>query len=295
MPANLLKSRLVQGVESVLPLNIEFTSYNEDTKKRRIFGQETGLSKQKTCTKRPCAQCGKTTAGTVCWACYQAIRRVLVVVTCAQCKTEFKLRRYEFEKKVRRGQTHVFCKEMCSQQYISENLRKRCAVCPAFVADRHRKYCSSKCRRTVTMNPDIPCSLCQKPFHRVGQRRQYCSKDCANKAHSQRMEGPGNSHFKSGDSYSKAFNDMRSVILARDGARCVVCKRQDTRSPVGRKDRPAGATKSILIVHHIDEDHTNNCATNLVTLCQPCHAKHHKGTPFDWLPEYIRKISQSTI
>src|SRR5438445_350982 len=119
MLENLLKSQLVQGVESALPLNTDFTSYNEATKKRKIFGQETGLSRQKTCTKRPCSQCGKTTAGTVCWDCYQALRRVMVLVTCGQCQVSFKLQRCEFEKKVRRGQKHVFCTEACSQQFNS--------------------------------------------------------------------------------------------------------------------------------------------------------------------------------
>lgn len=294
MPENLLKSRLVQGVESVLPLNTDFTSYNEDTKKRRIFGPETGLSRQKTCTDRPCSQCGKTTSGTVCRACYQALRKVLVLVTCGQCQASFKLPRCEFEKKVRRGQKHVFCTETCSQKFNSENTRKRCAVCPAFVPDRHLKYCSSQCRQSVTKTPDIPCQMCQKPFHPVSPRRMYCSSVCSSKAHSQRMHGSGNSHFKLGDSYSKVFNDLRGTILGRDGERCVVCKRQDTRSPVNRKDRPQGATKSVLVVHHIDEDHTNNVTTNLITLCAPCHMKHHKGTPFDWFPEYIQRISLST-
>lgn len=295
MPENLLKSQLVQGVESVLPLNTDFTSYNEDTKKRRIFGPETGLVRQKTCTKRPCSQCGKKTSGTVCWACYQALRKVLVLVACGQCQASFKLPRCEFEKKVRRRQKHVFCTEACAHQFNSENLRKRCAVCPAFVPDRHLKYCSSKCRQSITKTPDALCQWCQKPFHPVSPRRMFCGKVCSSKAHSQRMQGSGNSHFKEGDSYSKAFADMRGMILARDGERCVVCKRPDTRLPMGRKDRPQGATKSLLVVHHIDEDPANNDATNLITLCARCHMKHHKGTPFDWFPEYIQRSSRSTI
>jgi 5-methylcytosine-specific restriction endonuclease McrA len=35
-----------------------------------------------------------------------------------------------------------------------------------------------------------------------------------------------------------------------------------------------GSTK-LLLVHHIDENRTNNDPTNLETLCRKCHQNHH--------------------
>lgn len=36
-------------------------------------------------------------------------------------------------------------------------------------------------------------------------------------------------------------------------------------------------TQSSLVVHHIDEDRTNNNISNLEILCKKCHQKHHEN------------------
>lgn len=69
------------------------------------------------------------------------------------------------------------------------------------------------------------------------------------------------------------YNDWRRAVLRRDGRKCVLCGRADW-----------------LNVHHIvrwiDSDALRYEPTNGVTLCIPCHCKHHgpDNAPF---PAYI--------
>jgi len=54
---------------------------------------------------------------------------------------------------------------------------------------------------------------------------------------------------------------LRGQIRERDGERCVVCSAEN------------GPWK--LVVHHIDQDRSNNDPTNLITLCRSCHNRGH--------------------
>ena len=53
--------------------------------------------------------------------------------------------------------------------------------------------------------------------------------------------------------------ELRERIVARDGHRCQVCNGSD----------------SMLQVHHVDLDRTNNAESNLLTLCAACHLAYH--------------------
>ncbi len=62
-----------------------------------------------------------------------------------------------------------------------------------------------------------------------------------------------------GQKYSlKEWKSARSAIVERDGCKCIICDREDG-----------------LNVHHIDSDTTNDDESNLVTLCNFCHARAH--------------------
>lgn len=100
------------------------------------------------------------------------------------------------------------------------------------------------------------------------------------------MVGAGNSHFKTGTSYSAWFAAMRPLIRARDGDACVPCSRLESKRVVVRKGLVVLRTN--LLVHHISEDVTDNTAENLVTVCDACHMVHHKShtTPWPWFAEY---------
>ncbi len=62
-----------------------------------------------------------------------------------------------------------------------------------------------------------------------------------------------------GQKYSlKEWKSARDIVLARDGNQCVICERNEG-----------------LHIHHIDRDLTNDDTSNLVTLCNFCHARAH--------------------
>lgn len=60
----------------------------------------------------------------------------------------------------------------------------------------------------------------------------------------------------------KEWKQLREVILARDGHRCMLC----------------GAAEH-LHIHHRDGDCTNDAPKNLITLCERCHSRVHAHRP----------------
>jgi hypothetical protein len=64
-------------------------------------------------------------------------------------------------------------------------------------------------------------------------------------------------------------NHYRRAILTRDFFTCQMC---------GLKDDNDG---NQLIVHHFDEEPTNNDWTNLFTLCRSCHTLIHSSSEFN--------------
>lgn len=70
------------------------------------------------------------------------------------------------------------------------------------------------------------------------------------------------------------FWNVREYVLFRDGHQCQCCKSKS-------KDK-------ILNVHHIESRKTGgNSPNNLITLCETCHTKYHKGKIK--LPEKIKR------
>ena len=59
--------------------------------------------------------------------------------------------------------------------------------------------------------------------------------------------------------YRASFQAQRNRAKERDGYKCQEC----------------GESKKRLYAHHIDHDKTNDELSNLTTLCQKCHLKHH--------------------
>jgi len=78
-------------------------------------------------------------------------------------------------------------------------------------------------------------------------------------------QGIKNPFYKNGDyvdQYHYDFtNRLKEEIRARDGYRCQLCGLLQN----GR----------LHSVHHIDHNKENNDPQNLITLCQPCHARVH--------------------
>lgn len=283
-----LSSRHVVAVQSELPESTLSTSRNVVTGRRSVFGPETGLYRSKSRANKRCSLCGqaKTGRGSTCRPCYQRVRRVVVVLKCVLCGAEFQRLRYEVEKAIeKRGLKDQYCSPACSMAHhaVKWTPPRPCPVC-GHTRPKARRYCSDVCkaamrktrsRRTLPMGT---CSECGVAFTPKSSRTTYCTRGCADKAHSKRMVGPGNSHFKTGASYSAWFKKMRPLILRRDSHACVAC----------------GATIRLL-VHHINEKPRENWPENLVTLCGTHHAVHHKSrvTPYPQLGAYAQAASQS--
>lgn len=247
---------------------------------------------------KTCVLCGKPKngRGASCRPCYQEARKVRVVLRCVRCDMVFERPRYEYEKMHRRGHSDVYCSFVCSQADHAVKWRKPCPVCGTPKPERNNKYCSPACRRVDTKRklPNVICGQCGVFFVPFSSRTQYCSRTCANKAHSQRMVGEGNSRFKAARSYAEWFRRMRPVIMERDHHRCVGCGKLD--EPRLVKWRGREIMRSRFTIHHVNEDVLNNTMENLVTLCGACHIVHHKSneTPFPELANYARRASAST-
>lgn len=291
---NSLNSKQLVAIESGLPGNIVSTTVNEDTKRRRTFCPETGFSFTKKSRKRKfCAICGKPAGRSLTHReCYNKARKTMVVLKCTLCGIEFRRPLCEYEKRLKAGQEDFYCSVDCSRKHHAIKHSQPCHVCGKPVK-KGRKYCSRECRLIDGPRkklPDKSCDYCGTVFRVNSNRTMYCSKQCQNAAHSDRMKGQGNSHFKTGTSYAKQFREMRKYIAKRDRDACCGCGKKNFLKPDGR-----GRRRTDLAAHHINEDPTDNHPENLVMLCSICHSIHHHSnqTPFPGLAEYAKIASQS--
>lgn len=298
-------SKSLPSVEEVLEqLPSTVSTYRDaDTKRRRYSVQGTGSKHSR--SNKTCLICGKIkgteSRGTMCKACYEQIRAVKVRLTCTWCGKEFERPLYVHEKTLKRGGREAFCSRAC---LCASNNRKKavaanrtCPHCGVLLVATRGRYCSAACKVAAAKKrkelEDRICPWCGAKFSPATSRRQYCSRACANAAHSVRMRGKGNSHFKTGTSYAKWFAEMRPLVLDRDGHTCVVCRRPEQIKVTLWRGQEVD--RSNLVIHHINEVPTDNTPQNLVTMCKTCHAVHHKSaqTPWPWLGVYAQAKSQS--
>ena len=300
-----LKSRQLAVVVSGLPENTVSGFRDADTGRRRILPVVTGSTATPASKGRTCHLCGNTLGNkkaTICRQCYMKARRSTVHLNCTLCGTQFAKPLYEYEKVLRnRPNAEFYCGPDCSRKHHAVKNARKCATCnEPMPGNRNNMYCSAMCRRyariaSSSVKP-VACPICSAEFTPNSSRKQFCSKQCADRSHSGRMTGRGNSRFSHGRSYAKWFNCMRTLILDRDEYRCVACG--DTEMLSTRRWRGQIVFYTSLTVHHIDENPTNNLPENLVTLCKTCHAIHHKSskTPWPWFGEYaaIRNRSMTS-
>jgi hypothetical protein len=182
---------------------------------------------------------------------------------------------------------------------MKNGFNKKCEICKKeFYISKsksNRKYCSVKCRGIADRkrcNISIKCFLCKKEFEvkrawvRDGQLK-FCSKNCKNKYHSQRMIGKNNPAWKNGDIVkinfqirkSFKYRQWRSDIFFRDDFICQVCNKR------GNWLEAHHCIKEFAII--IKENNIKtleealNCEelwnlNNGKTLCKKCHIKIHK-------------------
>ncbi len=117
------------------------------------------------------------------------------------------------------------------------------------------KYCSEECRTKVKYNKmpllSKKCLHCGLAFETSKPRQVYCSPQCRKRNKSLIYKN------------RKRFDGNRLKVLERDGYKCTEC----------------GSAQD-LGVHHKDgsgnSERPNNALSNLVTLCNSCHANEHK-------------------
>lgn len=257
----------------------------------------------------PCKKCGNPVTGrrgakskTFCSA---QCRKTFSVVSvyCQQCGVTVERLRYELAKADRNGHNGRFCSKQCMGDFLAASKGRRCETCGATIERAQgRRYCSDTCRITgirarrprLTFPDSKDCPQCGATFRPKTSRHTYCQRSCANTAHALRMVGRGNSRYKDGKSYASWFRAMRPLILERDQHACVACGSLD--KPIVFTRQGKTQRRSSLVIHHLNEDPSDNRHTNLVTLCHVCHKIHHASTttPYPWLAQYTAKAWRST-
>lgn len=293
LSATVRSSRLSPALAVASPaLLITASTQRTATGRRRYYDEATSSLSDGRNTRKACVVCGKVrkSRGATCRDCYmQARASTYVDLACSSCGTKFRQMRAEVEKRKRRGQENFYCAPACVKVALSQRFVRGCAECGGKIPNPNgRMFCSTACRNAARSlrHQSKVCTVCGTVFRPRSSRHQYCDRQCANAAHSSRMVGSGNSHFKDGTSYAEWFRQMRPLIMERDLKQCVVCSTPDKPHPVTRNGKTT--LRSNLVVHHINEDPQNNRPQNLITLCKACHAVHHKSatTPYPWFATY---------
>jgi len=206
----------------------------------------------------------------------QMIKTVHLI--CDNCDGKSDRHLYWVRKALKQGSRDAYCsKKCCGEHHSFKNSHRVCKGCGKGPLHRHQRYCSNECKPEIgswaRKGPKV-CKFCGAEFPRSGTSRQYCSRKCADDAHSKRMRGSGNSKFRSERgpaAYSNLFRAMRMIIRQRDDHCCADC------GNLAKKVRLNYRPRTSLQVHHIDENPLNNKPENLITLCERCHHMHHLG------------------
>jgi hypothetical protein len=135
------------------------------------------------------------------------------------------------------------------------------------------KYCSRKCSSDSRRNKiKRICKICNKEFFiwpsdDRGNKRKYCSVECANKGQS----GKNSPRWNGGTSflpYCPKFNERRKKAVRNFfNNTCLACGKHTSENIIGGK-------VVALSVHHSDHDKEQGCSGkpfNLVPLCHDCH------------------------
>jgi len=282
---NLQKSKQLMEIEIHQHHTIGITKKKKDLQRQPFYNQETPLYVWGNIC--PICKGYKNDDSRVCHTCYDRIRKRFVMLECPDCGEPFEKISGDYEKGLRNGQVNFYCSRVCMAKHYKLNAKiKHCPVCKGIIENNDNKYCSKTCRESIRPHkfPEKECPTCREMYQPRSKRKVYCSRICANKGHSKRMMGLGNSHFKTGTSYANWFRKMRPLIKKRDGFMCAICGKEE----IIQK-------KTNLIIHHVDENPQNNVAENLITLCEQCHARHHHSsqTPYKALDIMAQERTKS--
>lgn len=143
-----------------------------------------------------------------------------------------------------------------------KGVKKRfCIVCGNELTGHQTKYCSEKCERESY--PEHICLECGKTYKNKNTNSKFCSNECASKY---RVDIQINK-WLNGDLKLKDTCDLslsiRRFLYERVNYKCEICGFEGYNKSTGN---------TILQLHHIDGDSTNNSIENIQVLCPNCHA-----------------------
>jgi len=177
------------------------------------------------------------------------------LMSCIQCGTQVMVRPH-------RWKTFRYCSRKClwAWKNANERIQKSCQICGkpfSVIAFREKtaKYCSRHCYYKAMNGKgsvELQCVVCGAIFRRPPSQAIYanpvCDKTCRGLL--MRTEKPGSA------STARAWLARRNILM-----KCNRCGYD--------------AVPQILVIHHRDEDRSNNAVVNLEILCPNCHALEH--------------------
>lgn len=202
-----------------------------------------------------------------------------LVFTCEWCKKEF-------ESYLRKGKPKKFCSTDCyahartgvPNPFTGYLKPISCLQCqkvfkPSMATIR---FCSVSCASIWSSHPDKrgqgdvlkrACSNCGKMFRKRLSKR-FCSATCSYEG----KRGEKNAGYKGGKSTDERgyirFSDAHPEHSGKYGHQVV----WDAANPKQGCERCGGRKE---VVHHKDENTSNNALENLMGLCRPCHQIVH--------------------
>jgi len=221
-----------------------------------------------------------------------------IIISCDNCGNEFA----NTPSNINKASRHFCCLDCCNEfkrknpdQMVSNykgSAKLQCAFCGIpYTKKIHnikkgKQYCSKECKNKAKIKAMIiTCDYCSNEFPRTNKHynrtaKHYCSKTCF-------IEGNrGDNHYNwqggiSDIGYEREFNKkLKKLIRLRDGYTCQEC---------GKTEEELDKT---LSVHHIDYDKKNNDPANLMSLCKKCHTTTNYNRE-EWEKHY--KIKKQNI
>ena len=152
-----------------------------------------------------------------------------------------------------------------------EKPKKYCFYCGKELSDNRKKFCNHSCsasynNKKVVRNgkkkENVSCLYCGKPL--TYNQKKFCSHDCEKKQkYETKIKEWKEGKIKGCDVNGEIATYVRKYMIEKKEYKCESCG----------FDKPNPYTKlSILQIHHIDGDCSNNNEENLQVLCPTCHA-----------------------
>ena len=147
--------------------------------------------------------------------------------------------------------------------------KRYCKECGKEITGRDRNikiFCSSSCAASYNnrLRGDKTENFCPVCGKKIGKRSKYCSNECYNIALKDKfIEQWKNGETSGTDSGGFQRSFIRYYLLKKNDCKCEKC---------GFSGENPYTKLSVLQVHHIDGNPSNNVEENLQLLCPNCHS-----------------------